>query len=394
LVSATKSERVEVARGSDGRSVLLPRGVIVATAWSWRLLVIGTALYVAFFLVLSRTAPITTPLLLGVLVAALLHPLYRLIRRARIPGVLAALLAVVVFVVVVGGAVYLVAQQIATGVSDLVGQVRLGFDDLLSRVAALPGLDEQRVDASVDRLRDQLGDVGGQLATGALSVTSTLTGLVTGILLALFATIFFLADGPRIWRFLTGVLPREGREPARIAGQQAWQSVGVYVRTIPVVALVDAILIGGGAAVLGIPFALPIAVLTFLAAFVPVVGAVVAGALAVLVALVSNGVTAAVIMLVIILVVQQLEGNVLQPFLLGRALDLHPLVVLLATSIGLLLAGIPGGVLAVPVVAGLTVAVQSIRRGDAAEHRRARQEVAGSTRAQATAGGAADGGQS
>ncbi|MGF1660978.1 MAG: AI-2E family transporter [Kineosporiaceae bacterium] len=373
------SERVEVARGSGGRPVLLPRGVVVATAWSWRFLVVGAALYVLLFLVLARTTVVTTPLLLAVLVTALLYPLFRVLRRLRLPTIVAALLAILVLLLVVSAALYFVGQQIASGIREATDQAALGLNQLLERTAQVFGVDESRITDLAGQAQEQLQSASSQLASGALSVTSTVATVLTGLLLALFATIFFLADGPRIWRFLTRLLPSEAREPAFHAGQEAWHSVGAYVRTIPVVALADAVAIGGGAWLLGIPFALPIGVLTFFAAFVPIVGAVVAGALAVLIALVSNGLVTALVMLAIILAVQQLEGNVLQPVLLGRALDLHPLAVVLATSIGILLAGIVGGVLAVPVLAAAIVAVASLRRGDAERHRRARAVVHGAS---------------
>lgn len=373
-----KSERVEVARGSDGRPILLPRGVIVATSWSWRFLVVGAALYIALFEVLARTQVVTTPLLLAVLVAALLHPVHRfLVRRLRFPGLLAAAVSLLALVAVVGVAFYFIGQQITTGVGEVAGQASVGLQDLVTRVSELVGVDQSTINDLVSRLREQLGSVGGQVASGALTVTSTAGTILTGALLALFATLFFLSDGPRIWRFLTRLLPAEGREPARIAGEHAWHSVATYVRTLPVVALVDAIAIGGAAALLGVPFALPIGVLTFFAAFVPIVGAVVAGAVAVLVALVSNGLVTALLMLGVILLVQQLEGNVLQPLLLGRALDLHPLAVVLSTSIGILLAGIAGGILAVPLLAAFIVATQSFRRGEAEQRQRLRESTTG-----------------
>lgn len=372
-----KSERVEVARGSDGRPVLMPRAVVVATSWSWRLLVIGTALYVLLFLVLARTQVVTTPLLLAVLVAALLHPLHTFLRaRLRFPSLLAAATSVLALVATVVLAFYFVGQQITSGVGEVASQAGAGLEDLVARTADLLGVDQSTVDDFIGRAREQFGDLGGQLASGALTVTTTAGTILTGAVLALFATLFFLSDGQRIWRFVTSLLPREAREPVRVAGGRAWHSVGTYMRTLPLVALVNAVGIGGGAAILGVPFAVPIGVLTFVTAFVPIVGAVVAGAVAVLVALVSNGPVIAVIMLVIVLAVQQLEGNVLQPVLLGRALDLHPLAVVLATSIGLLLAGIVGGVLAVPVLAAIIVATQSMRSGEAQDLRGIRERLA------------------
>ncbi len=365
-VTGPPSERVEVARGNDGRPIMLPRTIVLATAWAWRAAIIALVLYGIGFIVLGSTQAVTTPLLLAVLIAALLHPLYRLLCRLRLPRLLAAGLSVLLLLLVLLTAFYFVGQQIASGASEVGGEAQTGLDQVIRDGSALVGLSEERGEQLVQQARDGLSQAGGQLAAGALAAGGTALTIISGAVLALFATLFFLADGPRIWRFLVRLLPREGRRPMDIAGKQAWVAVGTYVRVLPVVAVVDALAIGVGALVLGIPFALPIAVLTFFAAFLPVVGAFVAGAIAVLVAVVSAGPIAALIMLAIVIVVQQVEGNVLQPLLLGKALQLHPLAVVLSTAMGILLAGIVGGILAVPVVAGLAaVAISLTKREDA-----------------------------
>jgi predicted PurR-regulated permease PerM len=383
-VDPVKSERVEVARGSDGRPVLLPRGVIVATAWTWRLLLIGLGLYVLTFLVLARTQVVTTPLLIAVLITALLYPLHKALRRLRVPRILSAVMCVLALIGLVGGAFYLVGQQVAAGVQDAFEQAQVGVDQVIGQVATLLGVEESQVDDWLDQAVGQVQDAAGQLGAGALAATSTVATVATGAVLALFATIFFLADGPRIWRFLTRLFPHEGRAAVEIGGKRAWGTLGTYVRTLPVIAAADAVGIGLGVWLLGVPFPLAIAVLTFFTAFVPVIGAVFAGAVAVLIALVSNGFVTALLVLGVVVAVQQIESNLLQPVLMGRALELHPLAVVTATSIGLLLAGIVGGVLAVPMLAAAITMIASVRHGDAARQARARAAVTGATPAEKT----------
>lgn len=360
------ADRVPIASAADGRPVLLPRSLVLASAWAWRLAVIGLTVYALFWQVLARVQTVTTSLLVAILVAGVLHPLYRRLVLARIPRLLSAAVSVVLLLGVIAGAFYLVGQSVTSGMADTVDQAGEGLDQLLDQAGERFGLDPSQVDGFVTEVRDQAESAAGALASGALGVANTTLDILTGLLLTIFATLFFLADGPRIWSFLVRLMPHEARAPVDVAGRRAWLSVGAYVRTLPIVALADAIGIGGGAALLGVPFAIPIAVLTFFSAFVPLIGAIVAGTVAVLVALVSDGVVVALVMLAVIIAVQQAESHLLQPLLLGRALDLHPLVVVLSTTSGLLLAGVAGGVLAVPLVAATIVVVRSLARRESA----------------------------
>jgi predicted PurR-regulated permease PerM len=206
---------------------------------------------------------------------------------------------------------------------------------------------------------------GDQLVTGALAATSTAGHVVTGLFLTLFTTYFFLAQGTSIWAWLVRLLPRPARRPLDEAARRGWVTLTAFVRATILVALTDAVGIGLGAALLGVPLAFPLGVLVFLAAFVPVVGALVSGSVAVLIALVAVGPVKALIMLGVVVVVQQLESHVLQPFLLGRAVSVHPLAVILGIAAGALTAGILGALFAVPLVAvGHTVAVSLSGRED------------------------------
>jgi predicted PurR-regulated permease PerM len=184
--------------------------------------------------------------------------------------------------------------------------------------------------------------------------------VLAGFFIVLFVTFFFLRDGAQIWAFLTRFLPRSARLPVWTAGNEAWETLNAYVKATVFVAFVDALGIGIGAAVLGVPLALPLGALVFLSSFIPVIGATLSGAVAVLVALVAKGPVTALIMLAIVIAVQQLEGHVLQPFVMGRAVALHPLAVILVLTAGIVIAGIVGGLIAVPMLAVLNTAVRSL----------------------------------
>lgn len=349
------------AAPSSGRPpVPVPRALEIATAWGWRLLVVAASVYVLAFLVVGRVQVVAVPLLLAVLIAALLSPLYRGFRRARLPRYPAAGISVAVAVALVVLTLTVVSQQIASQVGEFGTSAADGLEQALAFVADLLGVSLAQVQTAINDYAAGLVAQSTDLVSGALVATGTATTFLAGALLTLFAVFFYLSDGDRIWAFLVSLLPETGRARTDVAGRRSWVTLSSYVRALPVVAAVDAIGIGVGAAVLGVPFALPIAVITFLGAFVPLVGAIVTGALAVLVALVSKGLVTAVILLAVVVAVQQLESYVLQPLLLGRAVELHPLAVISSISTGLVLAGIVGGVLAMPLLAMLVTFVRSL----------------------------------
>jgi predicted PurR-regulated permease PerM len=206
----------------------------------------------------------------------------------------------------------------------------------------------------------QLQNNSSTIFSSALTVGSTAGHLFTGLLLTIFTLIFFLLDGSRIWSFLVRLLPRKARLAADGAGRKGWTSMVQYIRVQMFVAFIDAVGIGAGAAIIGVPLALPLGVLVFLGSFIPIVGALVTGFIAVLLALVANGWVNALIMLAIVLGVQQLEGHVLQPLIMGKAVSLHPLAVVLAVAGGSMVAGIPGALFSVPLLAMLNSAVRYI----------------------------------
>jgi predicted PurR-regulated permease PerM len=310
----------------------------------------------------GRLMPVVLPVAVAVLLATLLRPVAaRLERRGTRPAV-AATLAVVGAVLVLLALVGLILPPFAAQLSDLGSSLQEGVQRVAySTGERLVGMDRAEVDRVLDSAGQRLRDnVGGQ----ALAGVSSLAGALASIVLVVFLCFFLIKDGRRMWTWLLELMPRRRRDAVNEMGSRAWTVLTAYTRGVVFVATVDAVLIGIVLLAVGVPLALPLIVLTWLAAFFPIIGAIVAGAAAVLVALVANGPTAAVIVLVAIIVVQQVEGNVLYPVVVGPRLRLHPIVVLLAVAAGGTLAGIPGAFLAVPVatVLGALVGYQRERR--------------------------------
>jgi predicted PurR-regulated permease PerM len=269
---------------------------------------------------------------------------------------LAALTMLVVGLGVVAGIITLVVNQFVAGFSDLADQVTQGLARIQSFVVRTLPITRGQLESALAEFQDRVVANQETLATGALTTATTLGHVVTGIILALFTLFFFLKDGRTIWLWLVGLFPRDARAYVDEAARRSWRTLISYVRATVIVAAVDAIGIGIGLAVLGTPLVVPLAALVFLGAFIPIIGSFLAGSVAVLVALVSQGPLQALIALGIVVAVMQLEGHVLQPLLLGRAVHVHPLAVVLAIAAGLLLAGIFGALVAVPTVACANVA--------------------------------------
>lgn len=346
------------ARGAGIVADAVPRSLRVAAAWSWRvLLVLGVIAVVVLVLAVSKV--LWVPVVVALLLTVLLSPLVDLlVRRARFGRGLASATAVVLLLAFVAGLVTLAGRQIVTGFGDLWAQAQAGFAELLDWLAAGPlGLDRAELDDYLDQAGAQLSEHSGTLVQGAVSATVTVGHVVAGALVALFTTLFFLKDGPLVWAWLVRLLPAHARERAHEAGRRGLVTLTAFTRTQVLVALIDAVGIGVGAALLGLPLVVPLAVLVFLASFIPFVGAIATGAIAVLVALVDAGPGTALAMLAVVVAVQQIESHGLQPFLLGHAVSLHPVAVLLSVTAGSLAAGVVGALFAVPFVATLNTVV-------------------------------------
>lgn len=341
----------------------IPFGVRLAAGWSWRLLLIGGVLAVVVFLIIQLRL-IIIPIFVAVLIGALLVPFSGLLQRHRWPKWAAVTVAMLSALVFVGGLLALGISQIVRGRDELVAQSLVAWDEFREWLLEGPfHITESQLNDWVDQIITSIQQDSSVLLSGALSLTSSFGHFLAGLLLALFATLFILIDGRGIWNWIVGIFPRRGRAAIDGAGKAGWATLQNFVKVQILVATIDAIGIGLGAFFLGVPLAVPIAILVFLGSFIPIVGAVATGALAVFVALIYNGPVIALIMLGIVLLVQQVEGHVLQPLIMGTAVKVHPLGVVVAVATGSLLAGIPGALFAVPVAAVLNVMILSVASG-------------------------------
>jgi predicted PurR-regulated permease PerM len=340
------------------RRVEVPYGLDVAASWSWRLIVIA-ALIAILVRILSYFAEVFLPIAIAILITALVIPAVDQLQRWGLPRGLATGIMVVFVLAFVGGALALVGQQLASGFGGLATQVTHGIAEIERWLRNGPlHLSQHQLSAALNKLRDAVTS-GNQAMVGRVAEFSTaVTHIAAGFFLVLFSTYFFLYEGWRIWGFLVRFVPRSARRQVDGAGRASWVSLTAFVRATVIVALVDAVAITVIALILRVPLAVPIGVLVFLGAFVPIIGATVSGSVAVLVALVAHGPLAAVFMLLGLIFVNQLEAHVLQPFLLGRAVRLHPLSVLFGIAAGVLAAGIGGALVAVPLVATMNSAVR------------------------------------
>ncbi|MEB7504749.1 AI-2E family transporter [Arthrobacter koreensis] len=338
----------------------VPYALRVSASWAWRL---GVVLVVGAGLVwlLAHFSLLIIPLMIAALLAGLLAPVSSWLRRNKVPSGLAVAVTIVSFLGLIVAALTLVGRQLALGFRDLWDEVITGFDQIQGWLADGPlRVTSTQIDSLLNEATSALQDNTASILSGAVSVGTSAGHFAAGILLTLFALVFFLLDGRKIWRFTVGLMPQRARPAAFGAGIRGWESMTNYVRVQMVVAFIDAVGIGGGAALIGVPLALPLAVLVFLGSFIPLIGAFVTGGIAVLLALVANGWPNAVFMLIIVLVVQQIESHILQPLIMGKAVSLHPLAVILAVTGGSLVAGIPGALFAVPLMAILNATVRYI----------------------------------
>ena len=328
---------------------------------SFDLLLVLLLTWVGLWL-LGKAWPIVWPVVIALLITTLTWPVARFLRRRGWRPALAASVVTVAFLLVVGGIVALIAVPVASESGELADGVVAGIDKLREWASGPPlNIGDDQISGALDSATARVQDSVGSIASAAVTGVSTVVnGLVTAIL-ALFLMFFLLKDGPRLLPWLGRQLPGRLSTDVPTVARRCWVTLGSFVRSQAFVGLLDAVFIGLGLWILSVPLVLPLAVLTFVGAFVPIVGALFAGFVAVLIALVFNGLTTALIVLAIIIVVQQLEGNVFQPILQSRGLGLHATVVLLAVTLGGSLAGIAGALLAVPVAAMIAVVWNYVR---------------------------------
>ncbi|UNS98710.1 AI-2E family transporter [Streptomyces tubbatahanensis] len=329
----------------------VPWGVRVAAEAGWRLLVLAGVIWV-LMKVVSTISLVIIAFSAGLLITALLQPTVARLRRIGLGRGLATAITFIGGFVIMGLVGWFVVWQVMENLDTLTDKVQAGIQEL--RDWALNGpfhVSEDQINDIAQNLSDWVGDNSKELTSAGIEGVTVIVEFLSGALLTMFVTLFLLYDGRRIWEWTLKFVPSAAREGVAGAGPRAWATLTGYVRGTVIVALIDAIFIGIGLYFLNVPMAVPLAVFIFLFAFIPIVGAVVSGALAVVVALVTNGPVSAALTLAVVLAVQQIESHILQPFILGRLVRVHPLAVVLGVTGGSLIAGIPGAVVAVPLVA-------------------------------------------
>jgi putative heme transporter len=340
----------------------VPWGLDLAAAWAWRLIVIGIATY-ALFRGVQFFAEVTIPVVVALLVSALASPLVDFLERIHIRRALGAFIVVLGILLVVAAMLALAGQQVANGANDLAAQVSSGLGDLKDWLKTGPlQLSDNQISTYIQNAQDRLADQAksGEVLSQATHLGSTLGHVLAGLFLVLFSTYFFLADGDRIWAWVVRIAPRAARSRVDSSGRVAWISLTQFVRATVIVAITDAVGVMIAASILQVQFVFAIGVLVFLGAFVPIVGAFVAGTVAVLVAFVDHGLVVALLMLGAVVLVQQIESHVLQPFLMGRFVSIHPLGIIIAIAAGILVAGIAGALVAVPFAAAANAVIQHL----------------------------------
>ena len=339
----------------------VPRWLQTSAAWSWRLLLLAAALYVT-----ARVAAllyiVVVPCAAAILLTALLQPLTAPLRRRGMSPLAATWCILLLAIVLLGGAGWLVTTRVQADYPSLVTQFKHTTAQVQAWLAGPPfhlhtGSLQQLSNDVVKYLSQHKSAVEGTVVTGSRIVVE----LLAGVVLCFFVSFFLIKDGKRIWQWLTSRFQPERRRRADLAGAAAWQAVVYYVRGTVAVAAIHAVVLGITLTIIGAPLVAPLALFMFLAAFVPLLGVLVAGAVALLVVLATKGWIAAIIVLIVMVVMNQLEGHLLQPQVVGKMVRLHPLAVILVLAVGGVVAGIAGAVVAVPITAAVTRAARALR---------------------------------
>ena len=340
----------------------VPHALRIGAAWSWRLIVVGVVCWALLRLV-SEVRIVVIPLAIALLLSALLAPAVGWLLRAGLPRSLATFLVLIGGLAAVGGTLTLVVDQFVDGVPELSRNATEGVRQIQQWARTGPlHLSDAQVDDAINSMQNWVNSNTDRLTQTTVTGVTVIAEVLTGAILVLFATFFFLRDGRKIWRFLVRLFPVQARWHLSDAGDASWQTLGNYVRATVLVAFIDAVGIGLALVILKVPFPVPLAALVFLGAFIPIVGAALSGTVAVLVALVDKGWIVALIVLGAVILVQQLEGHILQPLIMGRAVAIHPLVIIIGIAAGAILAGIVGALVAVPLIAVLNTGIRRLAR--------------------------------
>ncbi len=364
-----RRKKTDTPLTSEEVTATVAPGMRIAAAWSWRILVV-VAVIVLLGFVITLLRDVAVPVFVALLLSALLVPLKNWLMQHGWPKGLAVAVCLVGLLVVLAGLITVIVLSVRSGLPELQEQTAQKYDDFVAFLSGPPlNLSSDDIDAYVQDVVAFVQSDSGTLVSGAVSVGSSVGHVLAGALIALFTTLFILIDGRGMFRWLANLFPKRSREAVIGASEAGWVTLTTFVKVQIFVAFVDAVGIGLGAFILGLfyggfPLVVPIAIAVFLGSFIPVVGAVATGIFAVFVALVFLGPLPALIMLGIVILVQQVEGHVLQPFVMGQAVKVHPVAVVLAVATGGFVAGIPGALFAVPLVAMLNVMIGYIARGE------------------------------
>ncbi|MEW2519513.1 AI-2E family transporter [Actinacidiphila alni] len=329
----------------------VPWSMRVGAEIGWRLLVLAGTVWV-LMRVIGAVQLVVLAFTAGLLITALLQPFVARLKRRGVPRGVATAMVFVGGFVIMGLVGWFVVWQVMDNIDNLSSSLQDGVNEGKKWLLNSPfHVTDDQINQVAKNLQAAIGSNTKALTDAGLQGVTVIVELLTGMLLAMFSTLFLLYDGPNIWNWFLRLFPEAARDGLAGAGPRAWRTLTLYVRGTVIVALIDAIFIGVGIFFLGVPMAVPLAVVIFLSSFVPLVGAVASGFIAVVVALVTEGPFTALMVLVVVLAVQQIEGHILQPFILGRAVRVHPLAVVLSVAAGSMIAGIGGAVVAVPLVA-------------------------------------------
>jgi putative heme transporter len=340
----------------------VPGGLALAADLSLRFLLVAAAIAVIAYLVMLLRL-VVLPVAIAILLATVLVPPARALRRRGVPDGLAAGAVVAAAVAVVAGLAAGLSPAVVREFRDVGPSVRGGVERVQNWLVDGPlGLSQEQVERAFDRATEQVSGAGSSLAGGAVSGAFAVAEVVAGALLTIVLAYFFVRDGERLWAWVVRLFPAHARDEVHAIGVASWRTLAGYVRGVAAVAAIDAVLIGAALVLIGVPLALPLSVLTFFGGFVPIVGAFVAGFIAVMVALFDGGFMTAVLVLAAVVAVQQIEGNLLQPLIVGRSVRLHPVAILLSVAAGGVLWGVVGAFLAVPVASVVAQAAAVLTR--------------------------------
>lgn len=340
-----------VVTRATGDGMGVARALQVAAAWTWRILLVAAGVY-AVARAVAHVPIVTIPFVVALLLTAVLGPVMRRFERSRVPHSLAAFLSLLLGIAVIGAISTFVVMQISGNAPRLGEQFTQSIDDGVRWLHEGPlHVSDDQVDAWATELNSTVSRNQGTLVSGAISTLGTLSEFVAGGLLLLLSTFFLLRDGELIWGWVLGLLPHDARARVDQVGRVGWHTLGGYMRGVTIIATLHATTIFVVLIVLKVPMAMALAVLIFLGSFVPMIGMTVTGAFCIVISLIEHGVGAAVVVAITIIVLVQLEAHLLQPLIMSRNVEVHPLGVALSVLAGTTLWGIPGALFAVPLVA-------------------------------------------